>query len=143
MRVTKCNLKTRIYDVPKKLTHCCISVSGSPNWVTEIKILGSIQSQLLPGFTPGIFVKLCTADRKNKKYKGGKRYLNRGESKAVFGNNDTPIGRNDSTCRNVFSLCLNDSRHAALPIGFTLVCRHRACTCTHEHTPVPSILNHT
>lgn len=82
---------------------------------------------------------------------GKKGYLNHGESRAVFGNNDTPIGRNDSTCRNVFSLCLNDSRHAALPIGFTRVQRQQACTCmsvyapkhTHGHIPPPSTQTHT
>ena len=94
-----------------------------------------------------IFVKSCIADRKNEIYRK-KCYLNHGESKAVFGNNDTPIGRNDSTCRNVFSLCLNDSRHAALPIGFTRVRRQHACTCAREHTrfqPLPSSTqyNHT
>ncbi len=47
------------------------------------------------------FLKNCIADRKNEIY-WKKCYLNHGESKAVFGNNDTPIGRNDSTCRNVF-----------------------------------------
>lgn len=29
----------------------------------------------------------------------------------------SPVGRNDSMCTNVFSLCLNDSRYAAVLIG--------------------------
>lgn len=80
-------------------------------------------------------------DRKNEIYRK-KCYLNHGESKAVFGNSDTPIGRNDSTCGNVFLLRLNDSRHAPLHISFMRVHRQQACTSmrvytrkyTHTHT---------
>ena len=62
------------------------------------------------------------------------------------------LGGSDSTCGNVFSLTLNDSRHAALPIGFTRVHGQQACTWmrvygekdAHTHTPTPSPLyNHT
>lgn len=37
----------------------------------------------------------------------------------------TPVGRNDSTCRNVFSLPLNDSRLAAVLIGLARAPRQR------------------
>lgn len=126
------SLKTCICKVQRHTTLLYFTFSGSLHWV--INHNSSQQSQLPLGFAPGIFVKTCIADRKNEIYRK-KCYLNHGESKAVFGNNDTPIGRNDSTCRNVFSLCLNDSRHAALPIGFTRVHGQPACMCVHEHTP--------
>lgn len=42
----------------------------------------------------------------------------------MFGNNDAPIGRKDSMSRNVFWLCLSDSRLAAVLIGFIPACTH-------------------
>lgn len=114
------------------LLPCTYSIQF-PQTELSFAIPRSEQSHLPPGSTPGIFIKTCMTDRKNWIYRK-KCYLNHGESEAVFGNNDSPIGRNDSTCRNVFSLCLNDSRHAALPIGFVRVHRQQACTCMHERT---------
>lgn len=41
----------------------------------------------------------------------------------MFGNSDAPIGRKDSMSRNVFWLCLSDSRLAAVLIGFIPTCK--------------------
>lgn len=42
----------------------------------------------------------------------------------MFGNNDAPIGRKDSMSKNVFWICLSDSRLAAVLIGFIPTCKH-------------------
>lgn len=110
----------------KSITLLCLSSSVSPKWA--INQNSQITVMTSSWISSRYFSKTSIAERKNEIYRK-KCYLNHGESKAVFGNNDTPIGRNDSTCGNVFSLCLNDSRHTALPIGFMRVHGQQARTC--------------
>lgn len=103
--------------------------------VSSLTVFSSQQLQLppLPRIHSWHFSKICLSDRRSEIYRKI-CYLNHGRSEAAFGNNDTPIGRNDSTCRNVFSLCLNDSRHAAFPLSALDGCTGHSHACT--HTPI-------
>lgn len=51
------------------------------------------------------------------KWQGKMKYVGKMRKAELSLETMSPVGRNDSMCTNVFSLCLNDSRYAAVLIG--------------------------